>query len=107
MKLFFPESYWRADLISGSAFLYFHDEKFAFALPPSTTTFLSGANSQEFFRYVNDRKPRWNASFIKFSQFSNKYHSTFKRTSVSCTRFRRHRVRCFMEQEVCHGETAV
>jgi hypothetical protein len=81
MKLFFPDSYWRADLISGSAFLYFHDEKFAFALPPSTTTFLSGANSQEFFRYVNDRKPRWNVSFIKFSQFSNKYHSTFKRTS--------------------------
>src|ERR1700733_5655126 len=26
---------------------------------------------------------------------------------LSCTRFRRHRVRCFMEQEVCHGETAV
>jgi len=26
---------------------------------------------------------------------------------MSCTRFRRHRVRCFMEQEVCHGETAV
>ena len=26
---------------------------------------------------------------------------------LSCTRFRRHRVRCFMEQEVCHGETSV
>ena len=26
---------------------------------------------------------------------------------LSCTRFRRHRVRCFMEQEVGHGETAV
>jgi chemotaxis protein MotB len=26
---------------------------------------------------------------------------------VSCTRFRRHRVRCFMEQEVRHGEKAV
>src|ERR1700674_1857867 len=26
---------------------------------------------------------------------------------MSCTRFRRHRVRCFMEQEVHHGETAV
>src|SRR5665811_1727648 len=26
---------------------------------------------------------------------------------LSCTRFRRHRVRCFMEQEVCHGEKAV
>ena len=26
---------------------------------------------------------------------------------LSCTRFRRRRVRCFMEQEVCHGETAV
>jgi Histidine kinase-, DNA gyrase B-, and HSP90-like ATPase len=29
------------------------------------------------------------------------------REGLSCTRFRRHRVRCFMEQEVCHGETAV
>jgi hypothetical protein len=27
--------------------------------------------------------------------------------SLSCTRFRRHRVRCFMEQEVRHGEKAV
>jgi hypothetical protein len=26
---------------------------------------------------------------------------------LSCTRFRRHRVRCFMEQEVRHGEKAV
>src|ERR1700722_20128573 len=26
---------------------------------------------------------------------------------VSCTRFRRHRFRCFMEQEVCDGETSV
>jgi hypothetical protein len=26
---------------------------------------------------------------------------------LSCTRFRRHQVRCFMEQEVCHGEKAV
>jgi hypothetical protein len=26
---------------------------------------------------------------------------------LSCTRFRRHRVRCFMELEVCHGETEV
>jgi hypothetical protein len=26
---------------------------------------------------------------------------------MSCTRFRRHQVRCFMEQEVCHGEKAV
>jgi hypothetical protein len=30
-----------------------------------------------------------------------------KITIVSCTRFRRHQVRCFMEQEVCHGEAAV
>ena len=26
---------------------------------------------------------------------------------LSCCRFRRHRVRCFMEQEVSHGETSV
>jgi hypothetical protein len=30
-----------------------------------------------------------------------------RKLPMSCTRFRRHRVRCFMEQEVCHGETAV
>ena len=30
-----------------------------------------------------------------------------RRLDVSCTRFRRHRVRCFMEQEVRHGEKAV
>ncbi len=28
-------------------------------------------------------------------------------SSLSCTRFRRHQVRCFMEQEVRHGETEV
>jgi hypothetical protein len=27
--------------------------------------------------------------------------------NLSCTRFRRHQVRCFMEQEVRHGEKAV
>jgi hypothetical protein len=32
---------------------------------------------------------------------------TFTVDELSCTRFRRHRVRCFMEQEVCHGETSV
>jgi hypothetical protein len=30
-----------------------------------------------------------------------------KDINLSCTRFRRHQVRCFMEQEVCHGEAAV
>ena len=29
------------------------------------------------------------------------------KTAMSCTRFRRHQVRCFMEQEVRHGEKAV
>jgi hypothetical protein len=29
------------------------------------------------------------------------------RQRLSCSRFRRHRVRCFMEQEVYHGEKAV
>jgi hypothetical protein len=30
-----------------------------------------------------------------------------KKHVMSCTRFRIHRVRCFMEQEVRHGEKAV
>jgi hypothetical protein len=34
-------------------------------------------------------------------------HLEIPSSYMSCTRFRRHRVRCFMEQEVCHGETAV
>jgi hypothetical protein len=34
-------------------------------------------------------------------------HAVWRNLGMSCTRFRRHRVRCFMEQEVCHGETAV
>src|SRR6266478_3243761 len=34
-------------------------------------------------------------------------HSPAKKTKLSCTRFRRHRVRCFMEPEVRHGEKAV
>jgi O-acetyl-ADP-ribose deacetylase (regulator of RNase III) len=31
----------------------------------------------------------------------------YQNVAMSCTRFRRHRVRCFMEQEVGHGEKAV
>jgi hypothetical protein len=42
-------------------------------------------------------------------RFDEEYHSHLFAIGmlVSCTRFRRHRVRCFMEQEVCHGETSV
>ena len=34
-------------------------------------------------------------------------YGKIEHTYMSCTRFRRHRVRCFMEQEVRHGETAI
>ena len=34
-------------------------------------------------------------------------HLSTGSVTLSCTRFRRHRVRCFMEPEVDHGETAV
>jgi len=33
--------------------------------------------------------------------------TNFKLFGLSCTRFRRHQVRCFMEQEVRHGEKTV
>jgi len=34
-------------------------------------------------------------------------HLDIRVRELSCTRFRRHQVRCFMEQEVRHGEKAV
>jgi Protein of unknown function (DUF3147) len=37
---------------------------------------------------------------------SQKQIADMERSLMSCTRFRRHRVRCFMEQEVRHGEKA-
>jgi hypothetical protein len=38
---------------------------------------------------------------------SFKFYLELQDERLSCTRFRRHQVRCFMEQEVGHGETEV
>jgi hypothetical protein len=51
------------------------------------------------------KRERNGAVALSTSSIAQKLGS--KSGSVSCTRFRRHRVRCFMEQEVCHGETSV
>src|ERR1700730_18601053 len=40
-------------------------------------------------------------------QGGSKHPATLASDDVSCTRFRRHQVRCFMEREVRHGEKAV
>ena len=44
---------------------------------------------------------------VNVSQVTVSSQSTLPEYEVSCTRFRRHQVRCFMEPEVCHGETEV
>lgn len=81
MKLFFPDSCWRADLISGSMFLYFHDEQLSLPLAPSATTFLSGANPREFLAYVDRQSPAWKLPFNRFAQFSSRFTSSYRQTS--------------------------
>jgi hypothetical protein len=48
-------------------------------------------------------------SIVLTGQFAKKTKSMSVRVlaGLSCTRFRRHQVRCFMELKVCHGETEV
>ena len=47
------------------------------------------------------------ANVIAQQRELNELREQVRKAELSCTRFRRHRVRCFMEQEVCHGEKAV
>src|SRR5580704_10168092 len=81
MKLFFPDSYWQPDLLSGSAFLYFNKEKLSFALPPSSTAFLSGASPRDFFGYVDAQSPIWKDKFARFVQLSSLYRVSFGQTT--------------------------
>jgi hypothetical protein len=45
MKLFFPDSLWNPNQISGSSFLFFHDEKIGFSLHPSVSSNLTSMPS--------------------------------------------------------------
>src|ERR1700694_5256326 len=108
------------------------DDALAFAMgvhgeeKPSSAQFFPFALIADLQReYFKQQWRLWNSMFLQM--FAGGAHSSvalaqgdkrFKDASwreqpyydllkLSCTRFRRHRVRCFMEQEVRHGEKAV
>jgi inosine/xanthosine triphosphate pyrophosphatase family protein len=62
-------------------------------------------SSEEALTFLNEIG--WDSVARKIADYIDKDDARLNVVTVSCTRFRRHRVRCFMEQEVCHGETSV
>lgn len=80
MKLFFPDACWRPDIVSGALFLYFHKEKIAFPLHPSVSTFMTGINPFEFFKFADGRAPKWMPEFSKFGGIWNHYNQSLRRT---------------------------
>jgi len=81
MKLLFPDACWRPDLVSGSVFLYFHEEHPAFTLHPSVSTFLTGIDPFEFFKFAEDRKPNWFPKLQSFIRIWRKYRGSLDHTS--------------------------
>src|SRR5712675_925983 len=73
----------------------------------TTTGRMSAVDFAEMLApHVDNRRVFLSACQAAQSEFAKSLLSNSE-CWLSCTRFRRHRVRCFMEQEVCHGETAV
>jgi hypothetical protein len=74
----------------------------------------SGADNQEFSGFLHSCTIRWGGSASCTSETRKATRRPLRGLRLdhgirflSCTRFRRHQVRCFMEQEVRHGEKAV
>ncbi len=80
-KVFFPDACWRPEIISGALFLYFHKGTITFPLHPSVSTFLTGANPLEFFKFVDERAPRWLDGFSAFGRMWSQYTASVHRTS--------------------------
>jgi hypothetical protein len=66
MKLILPDAIWNPAQVSGAAFLYFRDDKLAFTLHPSVSTFLTGINPLSYLKYLDAKSPSWKPEFIKF-----------------------------------------
>jgi hypothetical protein len=81
MKMVFPDACWRPDIISGALFLYFHQEKITLTLHPSVSTFLTGVNTIDFFKFTEGRAPRWLSRFSTFGEMCNQYRTSLQRTS--------------------------
>jgi hypothetical protein len=82
MKIYGPDALWRPDLISGAAFLYFHDERILFPLHPSVSTFLTGVDPSSFYAYVEELHPAW---WPKFKAFLDRW-LTYRRSLMATSR---------------------
>jgi hypothetical protein len=80
MKLFFPDSLWTPDQISGSSFLYFHNEKIGFSLHPSVSSYLSGVNTFSFISFLKEKSPFWKDSFLRFFDTWYKFRDSLQAT---------------------------
>src|SRR5689334_17053993 len=80
MKLFFPDCLWSPHQISGSIFLYFHQETIVLTLHPSASAALLGINPFTFISLVENRAPRWKDSFAQFVTKWRTFRTSLKNT---------------------------
>ncbi len=81
MKIFFPDCLWNPNKISGSSFLYFHDEKIYFSLAPSVSTFLSGVVPFSFLKLIENESPPWKDAFLTFFNMWYKFKTSLIETN--------------------------
>ena len=65
--MLFPDPYWRSDLVSGAAFLYFHDEGLMLPLHSSVSASAVGSNPFAFIEFVKERRPVWGQRFLELA----------------------------------------
>jgi hypothetical protein len=80
MKLFFPDCLWSPHQISGSIFLYFHQETIVLTLHPSASAALLGINPFTFISLVENRAPPWKDSFAQFVTKWRTFRTSLKNT---------------------------
>lgn len=62
--LFFPDSLWVPEMISGAAFLYFQ-EPMSFTIPSASSIEILGAGPSKLVDLVKERDPKWGDEFRK------------------------------------------
>ncbi len=65
MKLVLPDTIWSPHQLSGAAFLYFYEQKIGITLHPSVSVGLTGIDSLTFFKYLEQKSPKWKEDFNK------------------------------------------
>ncbi len=81
MKLLLPDALWNPDQVSGASFLYFRDDKLAFTLHPSVSTFLTGVDSFTYLSYLERESPPWKPEFLRFFDLYYTHKQALRATS--------------------------